>query len=69
MLEEPRQRVGGSVTAEIFHALGLHLHQPPGNMLDVLRGAEHEAVGIIHAYDRIARCDTVTATPLACTSA
>ena len=42
--------------AEIFHALGLHLHQPPGNMLEVLRGAEHEAVGIIHAYDRIARC-------------
>jgi alpha-amylase/alpha-mannosidase (GH57 family) len=41
--------------AEIYHALGLHLHQPPGNMLDVLRSAEHEAIGIIHAYDRIAR--------------
>ena len=41
--------------AEIYHALGLHLHQPPGNMLDVLRGAQHEAIGIIHAYDRIVR--------------
>lgn len=40
---------------EIYHALGLHLHQPPGNLLDVLRDAEHEAIGIIHAYDRIAR--------------
>jgi 4-alpha-glucanotransferase len=39
----------------IYHALGLHLHQPPGNMLEVLRGAEHEAVGIILAYDRIVR--------------
>lgn len=41
--------------SEIYHALGLHLHQPPGNLLDVLRDAEHEAVGIIHAYDRIVR--------------
>jgi len=41
--------------AEIYHALGLHLHQPPRNMLDMLQGAAHEAVGIIHAYDRIAR--------------
>lgn len=41
--------------SEIVHALGLHLHQPPGNLIEVLRGAEHEAVGIIHAYDRIVR--------------
>ncbi|MBN1655616.1 MAG: glycoside hydrolase family 57 [Deltaproteobacteria bacterium] len=39
----------------IYHALGLHLHQPPGNMLDVIRAAEHEAIGIVHAYDRIVR--------------
>jgi len=39
----------------IYHALGLHLHQPPGNMLDVLRNADYEAIGIIHAYDRISR--------------
>jgi hypothetical protein len=39
----------------IYHALGLHLHQPPGNMLDVLRGAEYEAIGIIQSYDRIVR--------------
>jgi alpha-amylase/alpha-mannosidase (GH57 family) len=41
--------------ADICHALGLHLHQPPGNMLAMLRDAEHEAVGVIHAYDRIVR--------------
>lgn len=40
---------------EIYHALGLHLHQPPNNLLDVLHGAEFEAIGIIHSYDRIAR--------------
>ncbi len=39
----------------IYHALGLHLHQPPGNMLEVLKNADYEAVGIIHAYDRISR--------------
>ncbi|MCG8696800.1 MAG: hypothetical protein MI922_02005 [Bacteroidales bacterium] len=41
--------------SNIFHALGLHLHQPPGNMLDILRHAEYEGIGIIHAYDRIVR--------------
>lgn len=39
----------------IYHALGLHLHQPPGNLLDILQHAEFEGIGIIHAYDRIVR--------------
>ena len=29
--------------SEIYHALGLHLHQPPGNMMEMLRHAENEA--------------------------
>jgi alpha-amylase/alpha-mannosidase (GH57 family) len=41
--------------SEIYHALGLHLHQPPGNMMTMLREAPHEAVGVIQAYDRIVR--------------
>ncbi len=32
-------------TGKIYHALGLHLHQPPGNMLDMLNFAEQEAIG------------------------
>ncbi len=42
-------------SGKVYHALGLHLHQPPGNMLDMLHHAEFEGIGVIHAYDRIAR--------------
>jgi len=37
---------------EIFHAPGVHLHQPPGNVRLLLSAAEHEAAGIIRAYNR-----------------
>ena len=43
----------GTSPGIINHALGLHLHQPPGNMLDILKNAEFEGIGIIHAYNRI----------------
>jgi len=44
-----------SKSGKINHALGLHLHQPPGNMLDMLGTTEHEAIGIIHAYNRVVK--------------
>jgi 4-alpha-glucanotransferase len=39
----------------IFHALGLHMHQPPGNMQTLINHNEWEARQIIHCYDRAAR--------------
>lgn len=42
-------------TNKIYHALGLHLHQPPGNMMTMLHHAEYEGIGVIHAYDRIVK--------------
>jgi len=40
---------------KIYHALGLHMHQPPGNMRLLIESNEWEAVQIIHCYDRATR--------------
>jgi alpha-amylase/alpha-mannosidase (GH57 family) len=39
----------------IFHALGLHLYQPPGNLLTLLNNNEGEAQQVIRCYDRVTR--------------
>ncbi|CCQ73904.1 hypothetical protein [Magnetospira sp. QH-2] len=39
----------------IYHALGLHLHQPPGNFDIIRSGAPDEARRILAAYARIGR--------------
>lgn len=40
---------------KIHHALGLHMHQPPGNMRLLIDHNEWEAIQIIHCYDRATR--------------
>ncbi|OQW94640.1 MAG: hypothetical protein BWK79_05180 [Beggiatoa sp. IS2] len=40
----------------IFHVLGLHMHQPPGNLRLLIDANEQEALQIIHCYDRATRC-------------
>lgn len=39
----------------VLHALGLQLHQPPGNLQLLIETNAAEAQHIIHAYDRIVR--------------
>jgi hypothetical protein len=39
----------------VLHALGLQLHQPPGNLQLLIETNASEAQHIIHAYDRIVR--------------
>ena len=39
----------------ISHALGLHMHQPPGNLKLLIDHHESEAEQIIHCYERAAR--------------
>ncbi|MCX8048584.1 MAG: glycoside hydrolase family 57 [Methylohalobius sp.] len=41
--------------AQIFHALGLHMHQPPGNLKLLLDSNPWEAEQIIRCYERAAR--------------
>jgi len=42
--------------AQIYHALGLHMHQPPGNLLALNDSAESwEAKQILWCYDRVTR--------------
>ena len=41
--------------ANLFHALGLHMHQPPGNLKLLLDSNEWEAEQIIRCYERAAR--------------
>jgi hypothetical protein len=42
--------------SEVFHALGLHLHQPLGNLVTLHNSAEPwEAKQILWCYDRITR--------------
>lgn len=40
---------------QIFHALGLHMHQPPGNLKLLIEANEWEAEQIIRCYERAAR--------------
>ncbi len=40
---------------QIFHALGLHMHQPPGNLKVLLDSNPWEAEQIIRCYERAAR--------------
>jgi hypothetical protein len=39
----------------IFHAICLHLHQPPGNLELLINANDEEARQIIHCYDRVTR--------------
>jgi alpha-amylase/alpha-mannosidase (GH57 family) len=39
----------------IFHALGLHMHQPPGNLWLLIEKEQWEAQQIIRCYERAAR--------------
>ncbi len=39
----------------LFHALGLHMHQPPGNLKLLLESNEWEGEQIIRCYERAAR--------------
>ncbi len=39
----------------LFHALGLHMHQPPGNLKLLLESNEWEAEQIIRCYERAVR--------------
>src|SRR5215831_9596528 len=41
--------------ADVFHALVLNLHQPAGNLEELLTGNEWEAKEILFALDRIPR--------------
>jgi len=40
---------------QIFHALGLHMHQPPGNLKLLLDSNPWEAEQIIRCYERAVR--------------
>jgi hypothetical protein len=42
-------------SGSIQHALGLHLHQPAGNLLTLLRQDEAELARILRCYERIGR--------------
>ncbi len=60
MSEEVNGNIQGSgrVAAEercIAHALGLHMHQPPGNLKLLIETNEWEAEQIIRCYERAAR--------------
>ena len=39
----------------IYHALGLHMHQPPGNLATLAEANPHEAEEIIRCYERVPR--------------
>ena len=42
--------------AEVFHALGLHMHQPLGNLVELHNSGERwEAKQILWCYDRVTR--------------
>lgn len=43
------------VTGGIYYALGLHMHQPPGNLKLLIEANEWEAQQIIRCYERAAR--------------
>jgi 4-alpha-glucanotransferase len=40
---------------DIYHALGLHMHQPPGNLLLLIDANPWEAEEIIRCYERVPR--------------
>jgi 4-alpha-glucanotransferase len=40
---------------DIYHALGLHMHQPPGNLRLLIEANPWEAEEIIRCYDRVPR--------------
>jgi 4-alpha-glucanotransferase len=40
---------------EIYHALGLHMHQPPGNLRLLIEASPWEAEQIMRCYDRVPR--------------
>lgn len=41
--------------AQIFHALGLHMHQPPGNLRLLFEANPWEAEQILRCYERVVR--------------
>jgi hypothetical protein len=46
---------GFMTRTDIYHALGLHLHQPPGNLRLMMEANPCEAEEIIRCYDRVPR--------------
>jgi alpha-amylase/alpha-mannosidase (GH57 family) len=45
----------GSSRSAVYHALGLHMHQPPGNLRLLIEENEWEAQQIIRCYERAPR--------------
>jgi alpha-amylase/alpha-mannosidase (GH57 family) len=45
----------GSPRPAAYHALGLHMHQPPGNLRLLIESNEWEAQQIIRCYERVPR--------------
>jgi len=41
--------------ANVYHALGLHMHQPPGNLKLLIESSPQEAEKIVRCYERAAR--------------
>ncbi|HEX6792119.1 MAG TPA: glycoside hydrolase family 57 [Candidatus Krumholzibacteria bacterium] len=41
--------------SQVFHALGLHMHQPPGNLRLLIDSNEWEAMQIVRCYERVPR--------------
>jgi alpha-amylase/alpha-mannosidase (GH57 family) len=47
--------VSVSTPATVYHALGLHMHQPPGNLRLLIEENEWEAQQIMRCYERVPR--------------
>jgi alpha-amylase/alpha-mannosidase (GH57 family) len=43
------------MTDNVYHALGLHMHQPPGNLRVLIESNEWEAQQIMKCYERVPR--------------
>lgn len=43
------------MTGNVYHALGLHMHQPPGNLRLLIESNEWEAQQIMKCYERVPR--------------
>lgn len=49
------RRAGSTTGINLYHALGLHMHQPPGNLKRLMETNPGEAEQIVLCYDRAAR--------------
>jgi alpha-amylase/alpha-mannosidase (GH57 family) len=50
-----QSRAEGGAETRVRHALGLHMHQPPGNLRLLIESNEWEAMQIARCYERAAR--------------